>query len=576
MKKSTLLLGCVAAVALVTGCTDSAYDLSDIDSTTEIKINNLAIPINMEAITLDQIIDVKEGESLKVVNGKYAVSVDGSFSSDPIKIKNIHIASPSIAPTITTLNQAGAQSSMLKAPSVNFAVPEVTTSFSYYDDEVDPAVVDITSAKVSDMVLAIKLSLPELTSVIDEVIINHLTFDLPKGLSGTPSMGSYDSSKGLLTINNVKTSPAGLNISLPISEIDLDAAGAIFDSETHTFDFQGEIKITDGEIGVDPTRLSNPTSVPTTIDLRVDYNMSALDVNSICGRLQYDVPDFVIPDVDLTNLPDFLRQKGTNIILNNPQIYLSLDNPLYATHLSASTGLTLTAIRDGRPTNVCSLSEPVKVGSDKGVGPYNFCLSPYKPDFLAGFENAEYVNFKTLGHIVEGDGLPEAIHIIADDPSFPAQDVTDLKIGYDYGSISGKYNFYAPLALDAGSTITYSDSDTGWASDDLDDLTIENIRITANVTTDVNAEVIASGSPLDKQELPMANVNVSSVTVPANAKDYPIEINVTGDIKGIDGFLYTVRIAAPDGENADALGPDQQIKLTNIRAYATGKYVTKP
>lgn len=578
MKKTTLILGCLASVALVTGCTDSAYDLSDIDTTTEIKVNNLAIPINMEAITLDQIIDVKEGENLKVVDGKYAVSVDGTFSSDPIKINAIHIASPSIAPTVTTLSRSNAESSMRKAPSVNFAVPQEKTSFSYSDNNVDAAVVDITSVKVSNMVLAIKISLPELASVIDEVNINHLNFDLPKGLSGTPSMGTYNSSTGRLAINNVKTSPAGLNISFPISEIKLVEAGAKFDNKTHSFEFNGDIIITDGEIGVDPDHFSNPAAVPPTIGLRVDYSMSALDVNSISGSIQYEVPDFVIPDVDLSNLPDFLRQEGTNIILNNPQIYLSLENPLYESHLTASTGLTLTAIRDGRPSpNPCTLPNPITVGTDRGKGPYNYCLSPSKPDFIAGFEGAEFVAFKSLSNIVAGNGLPDAIHIVTDNPSFPEQKVTDLKIGFDYGRIEGKYSFFAPLALDATSSIIYSDSDTGWASDDLDDLTIENIVIKANVTTDIDAEVIASGEPLDKQGLPIADVTVSSVTVPANAQEHPIEITVNGDITGLDGFLYKVELKVPENvENPNTLAPDQQIKLTNIRAYATGKYVTKP
>lgn len=578
MNKSTLILGCLVSVALVTGCTDSAYDLSDIDTTTEIKVNNLAIPINMEAITLDQIIDVKEGESLKVVDGKYAVSVDGTFSSDPIKINAIHISSPTIAPTITTLSRSGAQSPMAKAPSINFAVPEERTSFSYADNNVDEAVVDITSVKVSNMELAIKLSLPGLTSVIDEVIINRLSFDLPKGLTATPSMGSYNSNTGRLTINNVKTSPAGLNISLPITEIELYEAGAKFDNKTHSFDFNGDIIITDGEIGVDPDHFSNPASVPSTIELRVDYAMSSLDVNSICGSLQYEVPDFEIPDVDLTNLPDFLRQEGTNIILNNPQIYLSLVNPLYESRLTASTGLTLTAIRDGRPSpNPCTLQKPIVIGTNRGEGPYNYCLSPIKPDYIAGFEGAEYVEFKSLSQIVAGNGLPDAIHIVTDDPSFPEQEVTDLKIGYDYGRIEGRYSFFAPLALDAKSTIIYSDSDTGWASDDLDDLTIESMVIKANVTTDIDADVIASGQPLDKQGLPISGVEVSSVNVSANAQEEPIEITVTGDITGIDGFLYTVELKVPDNlENPKTLAPDQQIKLTGIRAYATGKYVTKP
>lgn len=566
------MLGSLATVFLVAGCTDSAYDLSNIDTSSEIKVTNLAIPINMDAITLDQMIDVKEGESLQVVDGKYAVKVEGNFESDPVRVKEISIPAPEIEPTITPLNRKGTESSMKKLPTINFAVPEVTTSFSYSANDVDPSIVDLTDVKVSGLTLAIKLSLPTLTSLIDEVTIHQLTFEIPKGLHGTPSMGTYSPATGRLEIINEKTNPGELKISLPITEIELHKAGAKFNPTDHTFEFQGDIKIVEGEIGVDPEHFSNPSAIPTTADLRVDYNMSSLEVSEISGRLKYNVPEFIIPDVDLTNLPDFLRQEGTNLVLNNPQIYLAVKNPLYETHLTASTGLTLSAIRDGRPGNICSLPQPITIESNKGEGPYKYCLSPSEPTFIAGFEDAQYRDFPKLGNIVAGDGLPDAIHIVADDPTFPEQNVTDLKIGYSYGSIAGEYSFFAPLALDANSTITYSDSDTGWASEDLDDVTIDKLVIKANVTTDIDAKVIASGMPLDKQGHAMENVTVSDVTVEAKAQEQAIEIIAEGDITGIDGFLYKVTLMSAGPET---LAPNQHIKLTNIRAYVTGKYVTK-
>ncbi|MBD5223516.1 MAG: hypothetical protein HDS71_05635 [Bacteroidales bacterium] len=565
------VLGYLATAALLAGCTDSAYDLSDIDTTTELKVNNLAVPINMEAITLDQIIDVKEGESLKVIDGKYAVMVEGQFNSDPIKINDITIDAPVINPTVSTLNQRNESNGPRKAAALLYDVPTTTTSFSYFNNDIDPSIKSISVLKTRNFTLSIRLSLAELQGIIDHVQINQMTFVLPKGLKGTASMGTYSSTTGKLVISNVEANPSGLQIDLPITEIDMAKAEAKFDAATRTFDFTGNIDIESGVIGVDPTLVSG--SVPSTINLHVDYNMSKMDVESLTGTMEYAIEDINIPDVDLNNLPDFLRQEGTNIVLNNPQIYLSLNNPLYETGINASTGLTLTAIREGRPTNVCTLPTPMVMTTEKAAGPYNFCLSPSKPSEMYGdFAGSEYKSFPTLGTIVEGNGLPNSIHIIADEPGFEEQAVKDLKVGYDYGTIEGSYVFYAPLSLSAGSTIYYSDSDTDWGSEDLDDLTIETLIIKATVDSDVDAALELTGNPLDRSGNAIANAEVSTVSAPANAKDYPIEITVTGPFSGLDGFNYRVKLVSAGDKT---LAPDQKIKLNNIKAYATGKFVKK-
>ena len=75
---------------LLTGCIDNGYDLTDIDTTSEIKVNDLTLPVNLAPVTLSDIIAVGENEDDKVkevtINGKtfYAVEETGSFSSDPL------------------------------------------------------------------------------------------------------------------------------------------------------------------------------------------------------------------------------------------------------------------------------------------------------------------------------------------------------------------------------------------------------------------------------------------------------------------------------------------------------------
>ena len=90
---------------LLTGCIDNGYDLTDIDTTSEIKVNDLTLPVNLAPVTLSDIIAVGENEDDKVkevtINGKtfYAVEETGSFSSDPLRIDPFSAAPDPIYPT---------------------------------------------------------------------------------------------------------------------------------------------------------------------------------------------------------------------------------------------------------------------------------------------------------------------------------------------------------------------------------------------------------------------------------------------------------------------------------------------
>ena len=57
MKINHLLTGTSALLALgLTACVDDNYDLSDIDTTTRVSINDLVVPANIDEVTLGDII----------------------------------------------------------------------------------------------------------------------------------------------------------------------------------------------------------------------------------------------------------------------------------------------------------------------------------------------------------------------------------------------------------------------------------------------------------------------------------------------------------------------------------------
>lgn len=56
----------VIALSL-TGCVDDKYDLKDIDTTSRVTVNNLTVPVNLESIKLDNVIDMDDNENIKTL-----------------------------------------------------------------------------------------------------------------------------------------------------------------------------------------------------------------------------------------------------------------------------------------------------------------------------------------------------------------------------------------------------------------------------------------------------------------------------------------------------------------------------
>lgn len=78
----------VPMLLLLTSCIDDNYDLSDVDTTSRINVNDLVLPVNIDPIRLGDVIEIDDESRIQVVNlnGKefYALVQNGSFVSDPI------------------------------------------------------------------------------------------------------------------------------------------------------------------------------------------------------------------------------------------------------------------------------------------------------------------------------------------------------------------------------------------------------------------------------------------------------------------------------------------------------------
>lgn len=580
--KLNLLKTCVplSALLLLSGCIDDNYDLSDIDKTTQINVNDLVIPVNIDAIELSQIISLNEDSKIKIItiDGKevYAVTQTGDFNSDPIEIDGFQADAPVIADTEATFDVQPTRAAI--EPIIYKLVDFNPQKVDFNATNIDASIKDIEAINTEDLPITISLQVkgegPDATLSFPYIVMDFL-----KGLTikSGPNDYTYDAKTGKLTVKNLPVVNNMAEIKLVATAVDFIASNTKLVG--HDFNFRSSIQLSDGEMEVvfkDEDALLNPK--PIVFDIHTE--VADLVATAFTGVIKYDLEgeSLDIDPVVLNDMPDFLSDEKTELLLANPQIYLDLNNPMATFDLGFQTGLQLTAIR-GLEREDYSLDngQLVRVGYNYGVnGPYNYVISPSMPaEPLAEYnKNLTHVGFKSLSNVLEGEGLPQSIEIALINPELPEQHVTEFKLFNEVPGVKGKYEFFAPLALKTGENsakIYYTGTEDGWASEDLDKMTITHLEVSADAFSNLPLGADVTIHPIDRSGMKIPNLTVEAAHVPGNAEGQPITLKVSGEIHELAGIIYEA-VVTPDSE--EALSPQQTLRLENIKAKVTGFYLT--
>lgn len=585
--KHLLLRGALSIVimAISTACIDDSYDLSDIDTTSEFQVKDLVLPINIDPVTLGDIIEIKEDDNIKVVelNGQtfYAVKENGTFSSDPINI-------PGFIANVSPLNSTQMRFDLSSSFSTNRVnttnstatvdlAESVNQPLNFKASNIDKSIKELTDIYTNNFNIKIEFSVSPLVTNMADIALSNLHLEIPKGLTISNLIpGECLYNEGNLEVPSLQFEEGKAYLSLNASAINLPANNSGIDFTTHELMIDTKIDIVSAQLIV-AFKNSAYLDILSNIYMDVNYSVSQIDVNAISGKIQYNLEgkDLNIPAISLENLPEFLANDETNLILANPQIYLSINNPVANKKIGYQSGLRITAIRE-KTNNVFEINNGYfRVGYDNGiVGPYNFCFAPHTPEVVpSNYENPELVEFSNLGDILAGNGLPESIKIDLVSPQIYEQTVEQFELNQDFPSLSGNWEFLAPLALngESGAKIVYTDTVDGWGSEDLDKLTITVLEVKVNVTNDTPLSASLSGYPIDKDGNQISSVIIEGAEIPGGAKDSPVTLRITGEVKDLDGIRFTAMITPTSNE---ALSPKQSITLSNIKAKVSGNYIT--
>lgn len=591
-----LLLG--ASSLLLTGCIDNNYDLADVDTTTELKVNDLVLPLNLAPVELQDIIHVEGEDKFNIyeVDGAtfYGVMQTGSFRSEEVDIKAV-TSTPSPMNATTAVFHPTADAPAPPNGKLYLLMDPVVEPISYLDNNVDGSVLELTNLYFEDVTFEMKLRIAaNLTGLT--TYLKDLELQIPAGLTVknvvapgyTYNPQHYNSDSGLLKLDrvdvvngqqfNIDVITTAINLNLKYYN-DLPVKPYTYNPETKTgtFDLESEFSIEKGYLAFEEKTPGALANLSDEVTFSVDYKMGDIVANALKGKIQYELDGVDIDPVDLSDLPSFLSEEGTNIALVNPMIFLQLQNPVAQYGLGYQAYLDIIPERDGVAD--AGFMSPMIEASKDATGDINIMLAAnpegttYVPtDYKPGLIKKTYEN---LGEILAGNGMPTKLNINVVDAQIPPTTVTNaLRLGKDTGieGMEGSYTFLAPIALTDGSEIVKTVD--GWWTEDLADLNLDYVTITADAINNLPTGVTLRLWAIDNE---MKKVSTEGrLELPLGADNTDISVTLNGiDGKPINNLDGIQLIVTSENTMTEPLAPTQTLILNNIRAKVTGNYTHK-
>ena len=585
MKLQHYWLAGLSSVVLIaaTSCVDNDYDLSDIDTTARLQVKELVVPMNIEEAILDQVLDLDDDSEVKKIELEdgsfiYAVKKDGTFNSDPIHISEFTASKPNIDPITNTLDLVDLRTAAQYVPGAIAAYYEIETDPTKVmskASDIDESIYKVDKLDVSTRIVT-TLKVSGLSAdVLDDMKIENLKVKYPQGLIATTDNGKYDSKTGMLTFDKplVPNNRGEISVTMTVTALDGHASNINFDGSAHTFKFEDEINVEEGRVNIYADK-----NLPDKVTFSVTPVMDAIKVEKFTGSILYNVGEINIDPIDISNLPDLINQEGTSIRIADPQLYLTLNNPLeeYIAKgdiMHLSTGVSLKSERDNASKVFKLDSDDSRFSTAQNNTGYTYVLAPKSHENpIEGYINPQWVKFSSLSNVLDldGKGIPTKIYVDIAEPRIDETNIESLKLGVDLPAVEGNYTFYAPLQLNDGSVIKYVDTIDDWSDEDLDKMTITKLNVDFVGSTEVPFELKLKVLPINKTGKPISGVTSNTVTIPAMAKGTPVNVTIEGEIKELDGIQIEANIVNKGSDTT--LAPSMKLIIKDFKAKVSGYY----
>ena len=594
INKSRIVACMLAAgfLAVGSGCTDSDFDLSNIDQTIGIGGDGLQLPTNStENIVLDDLLDLNNSDFISIAeNGDYMFSKQSDDvkpshpSIDEVLVKeakvnnNFKIEIPESSLMQTRRKSAG-HTKLSKTASVEGEASEFK-----YRGNVPFEIRDLISAKTaSDINIDVNVT-AELKKVIPT--FKTMTVTIPSYLKlnigkCSPSQPEYDAEKGIITFHNISSS-AKINIKANISSLDFSTPpptvvftpGVLGADGSIDFDGAVLLGITFDEVNKEGNSLQN-------LYMSAKMTMGAIRVTEATGKFKPNLDLEDLGNVNINNVPDFLTDYDVTINLYNPVIELTANSDIDVAGVATATLIA----EDERGNEMAKVE--IRGLNIKPNGTTRLCICKHKE----GIDETKYDQVKVVSNLSDiVRKIPHRINCKAEVDADTYRKGT-VKLGKKY-TIDADVHMSAPLAFDEGAQIVYTDTIDGW-NEDIDKFSFAEgayIEMTTEVENKMPAYLNVSAFAIDVngKEIPQHRIRVDvSNTVKASedgekAVVTPVTIklreNEKGALKTVDGIVFRVTAAAGEKDAQTIVGKTinaykHTLTARNIKVRLVGKII---
>ena len=472
VKKTYPLWGFLLSFPLWTvSCVDNKYDLDkDIDMTVNVGGEHLTIPAgSSDTAYLSKIIEVEEGD---ILQPDAATRVYHLTKKDDIDVKPTTVKEVTIDETTTNLSST----EIVNATSVTDeeVLAPVTTSgdFEAKSNNIDEALKELGALYAKTPVdLNLKIDFTNtgdlsFTKVkankLKIVFPDYIVFKAEEGIQGHELIldGQVLSEDGSSYSRTLKVEGYEFSKNPGSGEKPVDGTLTIV-----------------GEISMEGDVITSGISGSGTLSLVPTAVLGEMTINSVNGVIQPNIKAETT-NIELNDLPDFLKDEETRLDISNPVILLRANNPL-ATPVEVDA--VLTPMKDNAQID----GKEVKVGSGNGKTPVVLAsgenviaLSRTGESSLEGVTSN--VKVEDINNLLET--IPDDIEVDLQPVVRNNEDYYTAKLGWSY-EMPSSYEVDVPLSFEQGLNIVYNDSiqDLNKDLNDLDKVGLKNMKVILSV-----------------------------------------------------------------------------------------------
>ena len=569
VKKTYPLWGFLLSFPLWTvSCVDNKYDLDkDIDMTINVGGEHLTIPAgSSDTAYLSKIIEVEEGDILQpdATTRVYHLTKKDDIDVKPTTVKEVTISSAN-----TELTKKLIESSTGVSGSVTTDL-DVENTLTAEANDIDKALIELGAlgAKTPvDLTLTFEFN-DEVT--FSSVTAKNLEIQLPNFLMFKE--GEVEEGNKLI-LNDEELKNAQKVLHVIGYEFGEKAGEGEKPDENRTITIDGKVTMK-GQV------VTSGIGGSGSLTMTMHVTLGEMTANSVTGVIQPNI-DAETTNIELNDLPDFLKDEETRLDITNPVILLIAENPL-------ATPVQIDAVLTPMKNNTQIEGKEVKIG--KGYDKRPIELAPNKKNLIAlsrtgesSIEEATNVKVEDINNLLET--IPDDIEVKLK-PVVRKKDYYTAKLGWSY-EMPSSYEVDVPLSFEQGLNIVYNDSiqDLNKDLNDLDKVGLKNVKVILSVDNAIPLKLQLKAENVQIKDVYGNELSAVKKTIEED-KQYVAEstdgekpatselvLNLTSDdtafLSKIDRICF--KITAVTGSTTGVpLKDTQWLKITSIKLSVPG------